>query len=114
MTFYDPRFPNRPDHPDFWRLSRAVIANDTAVESAPDPGEAFRALVAKHVDLRSLSYMAAQRVDRFIGRMTQDGPDGPRISGDEVALAAWLDGFMAACSADDIATVFDGQRRGES
>lgn len=101
----DPAFPGRPSHPDFYRLSRAVIANDR-VEEADNPGEAFRDLVAKHVDLDSLAYMAVQRVAIF----TQRGNTPP----EDIAALAWIDGFMAACSADDIATVFDGQRRGGS
>lgn len=111
----DPAHPDRPDHEDFWKLSRAVIANDDAVENQPTQLsglDALSARIAEFVDPDSAWYMAKQRIGKFIqglGRertLTEDGVDA-------IARAAWIDGFMAACAAEDIRTIFtvDGQHR---
>ena len=92
----DPNFPNRPDHDDFWKLSQAVIDNDAAAEQL---GIEYQDIVGQHVDFDSLFYMARQRCLRIDGTL------------DPAKIAAWMDGFMAAVSAEEIPTVFDGQRR---
>lgn len=84
----DPRFPDRPDHPDFWRLSRAVIANDTLADKGM-PIEAI--LVSRGLDnIESLRYMAEQRVLRAFGHNF--------ISTDAKALmvSLYMDAFAAA------------------
>lgn len=52
----DPRFPNRPTHPDFWRMSEALIE----VDSRAEKGEAVD--VVENADFDSLIYVAEQRL----------------------------------------------------
>jgi len=56
----DPLFPDRPDHPDFLRLSKAVIHFD----SEADGGRDIEEIVGELIDLPSLIYMADQRILR--------------------------------------------------
>lgn len=70
----DPRFPGRPNHPDFWRLSSAVLKLD-----GQSTDKEFPEIMAPLVDVASLTYMATNRVSRF--------PVHP--------AAVWMDGFAA-------------------
>lgn len=56
MSFTDPRFPDRPQHPDFRRLSSVLIQLDARAQemSLPETVEGL-------VDLTSLEYAAEQR-----------------------------------------------------
>jgi hypothetical protein len=86
----DPRFPDRPQHPDFWALvSAANYLDGEALEgghSAPD-------ILARYCDVNSLQYMAAQRVMR--GQQVS----GIRLSPQEWAMvmALYVDGFAMGC-----------------
>jgi hypothetical protein len=51
------KFPNRPNHPDFWRLSDVTLRLDGAAGNGRDLSTAADGLV----DLDSLVYMAEQR-----------------------------------------------------
>ena len=81
----DPRFPNRPNHPDFWRMSEIVIEMDRRTEAHPDK---FEEIVGEIVDLDSLIYMATQRSLRAatLGRAT---PTSIMVHG----TALWIDAF---------------------
>ncbi len=73
--------PNRPDHPDFWKLAAIIQDYDSAAED----GIALERLVSPVVDMESLLYMAEQRGLRM----------KPATSGEAIKLAAtWLDGFV--------------------
>lgn len=56
----DPQFSERPQHPDFWRLSEQVLKQDARHEG---PGD------FQHdnsvIDLESLVYLSAHRARRF-------------------------------------------------
>ena len=81
----DPRFPDRPDHPDFWRLSKIVIENDdTATGIGLD--KAVEQLAG--VDFQSLNYMAGQRASRMISVLGLDPASFLSIH------AAIMDGFV--------------------
>jgi hypothetical protein len=80
----DPRYSDRPDHPDFWLMSQAVIDLD----AASDEGKPFQEVVGD-IDLESLKYMAAQRALR--AAMILADP----VSRESQIMATWLDGFMA-------------------
>lgn len=54
----DPKFPDRPQHPDFARLAAVVCENDQKAET----GHADA--VMGQIDLPSLVYMAEQRILR--------------------------------------------------
>lgn len=84
----DRAFPNRPDHPDFWRLSEVVLQLDGAIDEAEDKEAVWERVVSDIVDIPSLEYMAEQRALRAVG------------SAAPVALitkltALYLDGFCA-------------------
>jgi hypothetical protein len=82
-------FPDRPDHPDFWKLSEIVLGLDGAIEEAERTGgsDVFHDLATEHCDLRSQLYMATQRVQRFLLEL------GP-VDGAMLAASAWIDGFQ--------------------
>lgn len=68
----DPRFPNRPDHPDFWRLSEIVMGMDAWLDVAKPENrqDVFQKIVTDVIDIRSVTYMADQRALRammFLG-----------------------------------------------
>jgi hypothetical protein len=76
---HDPRFPDRPSHPDFWRLVSVVNQIDGA---ATEGGKSVEEIYADIADLPSVLYMAEQR--------------GLRIGVDRVpAQILWLDAFAA-------------------
>ena len=54
----DPRWPNRPQHPDFWRMSEALVEMDQRAEQGEDPFAIAR------VNQASLVYAAQQRAVR--------------------------------------------------
>ncbi len=54
----DPRFPDRPQHPDFWRLSETVLKLDGKTQA----GEEATDITALNVDVESALYMSQQRV----------------------------------------------------
>lgn len=59
---HDPRFPDRPDTPDFWRLSETVLEQDgRSVEGGEDP------FTIADVDQKSITYMARHRVAMAFG-----------------------------------------------
>lgn len=81
--------PNRPAHPDFWRLSEIVLANDGRVEEAFDQEKAWKDTVADVVDVESIVYMASQRV------MLMMGPPQPGNVTDHATLTAlYIDAFL--------------------
>lgn len=62
----DPRFPNRPQTPDYWRLSEVCLRLDGA---SGEGGKSFEDVVGDAVDPRSLAYVAEQRVGIFLQRL---------------------------------------------
>lgn len=56
---HDPDFPDRPQHPDFWRMSQAALFLDG---EANEGGKSIPAIHEGLVNLESLVYMAEQRV----------------------------------------------------
>lgn len=82
----DPRFPDRPTHPDFERLSEIVIDHDTRT-MGPLAQEEFDKIVAEVVDGKSLAYVAVNRA----GMLLQARPQEPPVM---MAMAGIIDGFM--------------------
>lgn len=76
-------FPARPDHPDFWLMSQAVLDLDAQSES----GQGAPEIAGRHIDLASATYMARQRTIRVMR--------GQPAAGRVQVTAAWLDGFIA-------------------
>jgi hypothetical protein len=83
----DPRFPNRPGHHDFVRLSAVVIEADDRT----DRGESVPAVMEGLIDLDSVTYMAEGRIKLMTHRL------GRIITPDVRTMmeACWLDAFRA-------------------
>lgn len=80
-------YPNRPTHPDFWRLRDIVVGLDIRADNEDDTDD----IIGKVIDFNSLAYMAGQRVLRLVA--------ATRGQLDADALAAlWLDAFIAGAA----------------
>lgn len=83
------RFPDRPDHPDFWKLSEAVLWLDGRAneghQSAPE-------IAAEFIDPDALQYVARHRV--AMARQTLGFQNEAEFV---VSLAMWTDAFVAGC-----------------
>lgn len=89
----DPRFPNRPNTPDFWRLSEVALAHDAAVD-LEDGGRPLADVIAELVDEPSLIYLASQRMGNAFDI-------SPRSVGPElwvIFLGLYLDAFCKGVS----------------
>jgi hypothetical protein len=85
----DPRFPDRPTHPDYWRISEILLANDG---DATEGGKTIPEITAAVVDIESLTYVAKQRA----GLMCQALGLDPRLA---IYLStAWIDAFTAGAT----------------
>jgi hypothetical protein len=82
----DPRFPKRPQHPDFWRISEVVLQNDGASAEGKQPLEET---VKDTVDLESLTYFAMQRGGMACQRARLPESLAPVLG------SIWIDAFMA-------------------
>lgn len=82
----DPRFPKRPTHPDFWRISEVVLQNDGGADEGKKPLEE---IVKDTVDMESLTYFAMQR-----GGMACQRAGLPEAL-TPVLGSIWMDAFMA-------------------
>ena len=82
---------HRPNHPDFWRISEIILANDGAIEQAPDKETVWKERTSSVVDIDSVTYMATQRA------LLAFGPPGTKLSVAQQATAAALviDAFVA-------------------
>lgn len=65
--FNDPRHPDRPQHPDFWRLSDVVLRQDGATQEEGEAG--FLRILDETVDRDSLFYLAQQRAMIMVSQM---------------------------------------------
>ena len=79
----DPRFPNRPDHPDFWAMSDIVRENDEVWSSR------YKERVAQYVDRESLRYIAWNRAGSVPGA-------DPQMQA--LIASGIMDGFMLGCA----------------
>lgn len=78
-------YPGRPDHPDFWLISQALIDQDAQADSGQDAEE----ILAAMIDPDSVTYAALQRA----GRSSNPGP---------AVAAAWLDGFLTGMAVQQL------------
>lgn len=84
----DPNFPDRPDHPDFWRLAAAVQDSDHEADS----GQSVEDILARFADPASVRYMATQRAMRA---MVALGNRATAKEVDAIIQSTWLDAFTA-------------------
>lgn len=75
--FFDGRrFPQRPDTPDFWRLSEIILQMDGAMDAAQNDDEreaVWNDFVLSHISGDALYYLAYQRACRAVGATTIGG-----------------------------------------
>lgn len=81
----DPRFPDRPEHPDLWLISQALIETDAQADADQGIGD----ITGRIVDPASLIYMAQQRATRAV--ISGAAPNSMAI----VLTATWMDAFIA-------------------
>lgn len=84
----DPRFPNRPQHPDFWRLVSAVNYLDG---EATEGGRSTQDILAQYVDAESIAYLSQQR---FMRALEAAGGD---LDFRAIALSLYIDAFALGC-----------------
>lgn len=88
--------PDRPSHPDFWRLSSVVLDIDGQLQEATTQtarNAALARIVAQYVDQDSLAYVALQRALRALMSTTAtDASDIAKLA------AVYLDGFITGCA----------------
>lgn len=77
----DPRFPNRPQHPDFWRMSECILRIDGA---ASEGGESIEDILG--ADMASFMYAAQERV-----RMARDKVGAGTLQ--VLLLSVYVDAF---------------------
>lgn len=59
----DPRFPDRPQHPDFWRIAEVSLRKDGA---SKEGHQTIEEIIASLVDLKSLDYAALVRMHKAL------------------------------------------------
>ena len=74
----------RPNHPDFWKMSEVVVALDAEAEL-----QGFEAVIRPIIDVEVLFYMARQRVMRCTQIAMAAG--NPFAAPD----VTWVDAFVA-------------------
>jgi hypothetical protein len=82
----DPRFPERPTRPDFWRMSEIILQQDG---DATEGGQSVEEIVKETVDMQSLAYFAMQRA----GKQLQNAGLPEALK--PVLAATWMDAFLA-------------------
>lgn len=84
--FADPDYPDRPQHPDYWRLSEVLHKMDG---DSTEGGKPADEIIASFADPDSVAYAARQR-----SLMMQKMTGIPA----EVLEVVWLDAFTAGVS----------------
>lgn len=85
MSFLDAdQYPDRPDTPDFWRLSKTVLSLDAKADEDNTPPPV---ILGEVVDFPSFEYFAKQRMTTALARI------GLPVEFMPVALAIFYDAF---------------------
>lgn len=61
----DPRYPKRPNHPDFWLISEVLVSQDASADQRVEP---FEDMVGRFVDIDSLQYAAEEQTHMMVQR----------------------------------------------
>ncbi len=96
---------NRPDHPDFWRISEVILAADGAIEAATSEGakaKEWKARTSAVVDIDSVQYAAMERAKLAFGIPgggSAFGRTGGRVAGltieqQATVAALWIEAFV--------------------
>ena len=62
----DPRFPDRPSHPDFWRLGESSMQKDGAVR---EDGKSIDEVASGLIDMESVIYAGMVRAAQAVRQM---------------------------------------------
>lgn len=100
------RRPGRPNHPDFWRISEVLLANDGDMEAATsnDAKEAaWKARTGAVVDVGSVTYAGMNRARMAFGvpgggaafGLTGGTVAGLTMAQHAAVAALWVDAFVA-------------------
>lgn len=98
--------PDRPDHPDMWKLSGILLGMDAGLEPGV-PAVEKEALWQKRIaeagiNPEVVSYAATQRAFRSVGVQTRNDLLDPAKAIQVMRLASsWLDGFVAGARFKD-------------
>lgn len=79
-------FPDRPDHPDFWLISEALLDADAQA----DAGQGTKDILGRMINAESVSYAAIQRAQLAVARSRIS----VKPSQIPVLAAMWLEGMM--------------------
>ena len=90
----------RPDHPDFWRISEIYLESDAAMDEAEGDQKdvVWHDRVSDVVDLNSAMYAAMNRTMLAFGNpmASEGGPAGKITLRQHAAVSAlWVEAFMA-------------------
>jgi hypothetical protein len=91
--FSDPRFPDRPTHPDFWRLSEIVLQLDG---DTVEGGLSMEQQIEKDSDPLAVLYMSTERAKKMFMSLTM--ACGPYVPEDALLACLgvmWVEGFLA-------------------
>lgn len=88
MDWLAPGHPDRPDHPDFWRLSELILKQDADSDTID-----VDVMIGAVIDRDSLIYMARQRALRSLGIETSVGMT-IRAKEIHAATALYIDAFL--------------------
>jgi hypothetical protein len=95
--------PGRPDHPDFWLLSQAILDLDAQA----DAGQGAEDIAGRMVDPACVAYMALQR-----GLRAEMMMPGRRLTAQRAAVP-WMDGFLAGMMVQQLKTAQIAQTEAE-
>lgn len=92
---------NRPDHPDLWKLSQILLAQDGDIVPGGDQDaneEAYaRRIADAGIDGEVLAYVATQRAFRMVGiKHGTDLLNHEKFLQVQMIASAWIDAFVAA------------------
>jgi hypothetical protein len=95
--------PERPDHPDFWKISEILLEMDAEINTSRMTQDECEVEFVKRlqrigVDQASLSYAAAQRTLRAIHSLPATFPQQARIVLATLMGGIWVDGFTAGAA----------------
>lgn len=83
---------DRPDHPDFWKLSDIVLRHDGPTTD-PTTKHLFsmQERIAQEIDVETLTYMIRNRAGTYLQLMGLDDRNPVMVA---LVSSAWLDAFL--------------------
>jgi hypothetical protein len=92
---------NRPNHPDFWLISQALIDTDAVVDSGQEkPGD----VVDRYVDRDTLMYVTHQRALKTVLNLNIDPASDKGRETIALIMGTWFDAFVAGAKFQHLKT----------